>query len=262
VDEQQPASDSDAFGVAVATAGVALAAARLLSRAPGMSPLLQRGREEVETATHAALTGPYVERLAAELEPEIDRWMQKFVESDQFERALEQVMTSPKVRQALTQQTRSFTDELVDDVRRRLFKLDERYARIPSRAVAFLLDLTLAQIAFLVVTALFALVGSLVGGLRPHWLFGALAGSGWTLLVGAYFVFFWTLRGQTPGMRLMNLRVVCPTRPLGVGRATLRFLALLIAIIPLFAGFIPILFDKRRRGFHDFVARTFVVYAT
>jgi uncharacterized RDD family membrane protein YckC len=32
-----------------------------------------------------------------------------------------------------------------------------------------------------------------------------------------------------------------------------------VAIIPMFAGLVPILFDARRRGLHDFVARTFVV---
>jgi uncharacterized RDD family membrane protein YckC len=40
-----------------------------------------------------------------------------------------------------------------------------------------------------------------------------------------------------------------------------RFAALIVAIIPMFAGLLPILFDARRRGLHDFVARTFVVRA-
>jgi uncharacterized RDD family membrane protein YckC len=37
---------------------------------------------------------------------------------------------------------------------------------------------------------------------------------------------------------------------------------LIVAIIPFFLGLVPILFDARRRGLHDFVAGTTVQYAT
>jgi uncharacterized RDD family membrane protein YckC len=33
-----------------------------------------------------------------------------------------------------------------------------------------------------------------------------------------------------------------------------------IAIVPFFAGYLPVLFDRRRRGLPDFVAGTEVVY--
>jgi uncharacterized RDD family membrane protein YckC len=36
---------------------------------------------------------------------------------------------------------------------------------------------------------------------------------------------------------------------------------LLFAIIPAFLGLAPILFDERRRGLHDFLAGTTVVYS-
>ena len=45
-------------------------------------------------------------------------------------------------------------------------------------------------------------------------------------------------------------------RPL---RALVRLVALTLCAIPLFAGFLPILFDDRRRGFHDMLAGTVVV---
>jgi uncharacterized RDD family membrane protein YckC len=35
-----------------------------------------------------------------------------------------------------------------------------------------------------------------------------------------------------------------------------------LAAIPLFAGYLPILFSDRRRGFHDWLARTVVVFDT
>ena len=51
----------------------------------------------------------------------------------------------------------------------------------------------------------------------------------------------------------------------GRGRSSIvRWLSLIfglaVAIIPCFAGFIPVLFDHRRRGLPDYVAGTVVVY--
>ena len=42
-------------------------------------------------------------------------------------------------------------------------------------------------------------------------------------------------------------------------RSLLRFGALVLAALPLFAGFLPILVDDRRRGVHDMLAGTVVV---
>ena len=39
-----------------------------------------------------------------------------------------------------------------------------------------------------------------------------------------------------------------------------RFVGLVLSIVPLFAGFLPVLFTKRRRGLADFLAGTVVVY--
>ena len=70
------------------------------------------------------------------------------------------------------------------------------------------------------------------------------------------------MTGQTPGMRLMYLRVVdARGEPPHFVRALIRVPALALAIIPLGAGFIPVFFDARRRGAHDMVARTVVVHA-
>jgi uncharacterized RDD family membrane protein YckC len=253
--DEQPNQDDATLGIVFATAGMGLAAARLISRTPGLAPYLERaaarGREQVGTTA---------ERLVVVFEPEAERMLQQFLDSPEFDRALERVLTSPKVREALAQQTTSFADELLEKLRARLRSLDRRCAGLASRAIAFAVDLTLAQVVFLIASALVGLVVALVGELRPAWLFGSLAGAGWLLLVGAYFVFFWTLSGQTPGMRLVHLRVVDrfggPPRPL---RSVVRFAALIAAIIPMFAGLLPILFDARRRGLHDFVAHTFVV---
>ena len=104
-------------------------------------------------------------------------------------------------------------------------------------------------------------MASLVGGLRPQWLVGILLMFGWILIAGGYFVLFWSSAGQTPGMRLFRLRVhnaegAAPS----VGRSIVRMVGLVLAIVPLFIGFVPVLFDKRRRGLPDFLAGTVVKY--
>jgi uncharacterized RDD family membrane protein YckC len=76
-----------------------------------------------------------------------------------------------------------------------------------------------------------------------------------------YFIFFWVISGFTPGKALLGLRVVrTDGRPVNLGRAVLRLIAYLIAALPLFLGFIWILFDNRRQGWHDKIARTYVIY--
>jgi len=42
------------------------------------------------------------------------------------------------------------------------------------------------------------------------------------------------------------------------GRALLRVVGLVIAIVPFFAGFLPVLFDRRRRAIQDMLAGTTV----
>jgi uncharacterized RDD family membrane protein YckC len=136
------------------------------------------------------------------------------------------------------------------------------YAGVATRAVALAIDAVLSQGIFIVGAALLGLAGSLVGELRPAWLVPILAGAGWVVTGVAYFAGFWSATGQTPGMRLMHLRVVGRDgAPPHVARALLRLVGLVLAIVPVFAGFIPVLIDDRRRGLPDFLAGTFVLYA-
>jgi uncharacterized RDD family membrane protein YckC len=228
----------------------------------------------VSRLVDGALAGPLPDVVArSSVEHHVaDRLAQQLLDSPEFDRALERALSSPKVRAALAHQTRSAAAELADDVHARAAGLDRalsfggareapHFAGAASRALAFAVDLVLAHVSFLVGAAVVGLVVSLVGELRPAWLFGALAGSSWLLLVGAYFVFFWTLGGQTIGMRILRLRLTDPHgRTPTTLRAAVRFAALLLAIVPMFAGFLPILFDRRRRGLHDLLAGTAVSY--
>jgi uncharacterized RDD family membrane protein YckC len=197
--------------------------------------------------------------------------------SDETQRVLRHVASSPELRDAIARQTTGFAEDVVGGVRASAPRLDDRiehavgrrtraerppYAGIATRALALATDAALATVLFMSVTGLAALVASLVGGLRPEWLVGVLLAAGWILLAGSYFVLFWSAAGQTPGMRLLRLRVLGPSGEApSLGRSIVRLVGLVLAIVPLFAGFLPVLFTERRRGLADFMAGTVVVYA-
>jgi uncharacterized RDD family membrane protein YckC len=136
------------------------------------------------------------------------------------------------------------------------------YAGVATRAVALAIDVAIAQVIVFAGGAILALVGSLVADVRLDTLGKLLAAVAWIAVVGAYFVLFWSTAGQTPGMRLMGLRVMTRrgVHP-GVARSVVRVIGLGLAIVPLFLGFLPVLVDARRRGLPDFLAGTVVLYA-
>jgi uncharacterized RDD family membrane protein YckC len=136
------------------------------------------------------------------------------------------------------------------------------YAGIATRAVGLALDVVIAQVIVFAGGAVLALVASLVDMSLDNTVASIVAACSWAIVVGTYFVLFWSTAGQTPGMRVMGLRVLTYDggRP-GVGRSVARLIGLGLAIIPLFAGFLPVLVDDRRRGLQDFIAGTIVVYA-
>jgi uncharacterized RDD family membrane protein YckC len=76
-----------------------------------------------------------------------------------------------------------------------------------------------------------------------------------------YNVFFWLSSGQTPGKRVLGVRVMRKdgTR-LKLGNALRRQVGYWISAI-FYLGFIWILFDNKRQGFHDKIAGTVVVYS-
>src|SRR5205807_2308129 len=120
-----------------------------------------------------------------------------------------------------------------------------------------------------VIDAVAALVGvaiALVVSLLPlgkhHTAAIAIGSAAFVIWAAAYFVVFWSTTGQTPGGRLMQIRVVAARggQP-GAARSLARVVAMVVALIPLGLGMVPVLLTPRRRGLHDWVARTVVVTA-
>ena len=219
-----------------------------------------------------------LERLmtAALASPQTLELTDKVLTSDETQHALRHVASSPELRDAIARQTTGLAEEVVGGVRASALRLDDRaervvrrhprteppvYGGIVTRAIALATDAAVVTVIFMSVVGIAALVASLVGGLHPAWLVGTLLSVGWILVAGTYFVLFWSSAGQTPGMRLLRVRVYGPAGdPPSIGRSTVRLIGLVLAIVPMFAGFVPVLFTERRRGLPDFVAGTVVRY--
>jgi uncharacterized RDD family membrane protein YckC len=139
-----------------------------------------------------------------------------------------------------------------------------QYIGLLTRGLAFAVDAALINgIAILVgvVVGLAVSVLSIPDELDTVLI--AAAGAAFLIWTVAYFVTFWSTTGQTPGNRLFRFRVCLADdgATLKPRRSLLRVVALMLAALPLFAGFLTILVDDRRRGLHDMLAGTVVVGA-
>ncbi len=133
------------------------------------------------------------------------------------------------------------------------------YAGLVSRAIALAADALLINAIAALTAAVVGLVFSLFGLNKPGILAALTAGFLWLGWTGLYFIAFWSVTGETPGDRLIGIHVVPTAGPrIGIIRAALRFVVMVLALVPLGAGFVTVLFDDRRRGPHDMVARTVV----
>ena len=137
------------------------------------------------------------------------------------------------------------------------------YAGAVTRSLALGVDLLAINTAIAVIGAGIGLVASALslGHLDLNAAVVAALLGVWWLIVGTYLIVFWTLVGQTPGMSLMRLRVAARDggRP-GLRQSIVRVVGMVLAAIPLMAGYALILFDDRRQGLQDKLARTFILY--
>jgi uncharacterized RDD family membrane protein YckC len=138
------------------------------------------------------------------------------------------------------------------------------YPGLVTRAIAFAID---AAVVNGVAIAVGVVVGLGISILSvPEGVVTAMVAVGGVLYIVwslAYFVGFWSSTGQTPGSRVMRIRVRRADRDetLPARRAAVRLIGATLAAIPLGLGFLPILLDDRRRGFQDWLARSVVVHA-
>ena len=148
-----------------------------------------------------------------------------------------------------------------------------RYAGFFSRAAAYVLDRAIVSgISFLITVAIdyvlsFFRLDQWLETLSQRAALNAglailLLIVGIHLLISiGYNVGFWMMSGQTPGKRILGVRVIRTdgTR-LRLGNALRRQVGYWISSI-FYLGFLWILFDNRRQGFHDKIAGTVVTYS-
>jgi uncharacterized RDD family membrane protein YckC len=148
---------------------------------------------------------------------------------------------------------------------KRAHATEVHYEGLVTRGIAFAIDAAIIDLVAIVAAGAVALALSVLSVSKDS-LDTALIAVGGALFIAwsvGYFVTFWSTTGQTPGSRLMRItvRTADDGDVLRPRRAALRFAGLVLAAIPLLAGFLPILFDARRRGVHDMLAGTVVVEA-
>jgi uncharacterized RDD family membrane protein YckC len=135
------------------------------------------------------------------------------------------------------------------------------YVGLVTRAVAFVIDAALILLVELIIGVSGVVIITVLR--LPKEINAILAVIGGVIYIIwsiSYFVGFWCATGQTPGARMMQFRVLTAEgKVLGPRRALIRCVGLLLAALPLFAGYLLILFDHQRRGFQDRLAGTVVV---
>ena len=117
-----------------------------------------------------------------------------------------------------------------------------RYGGFWIRLVALLIDSVVIGIAFY-----------LLGDPSGSTILSAMVGA-------AYYIGFWTWRGQTLGKMALGLKVVrTDGSPISLGRAILRYIGYLVSTIIIFIGFLMVAWDGRKQGLHDKIADTLVI---
>jgi len=234
----------------------------------------------VEDAVQGALTSPAVERAVIEaLDSEmVDRVWAELLDSDEVQKLIERIADAPEIRSAIASQGLGLLDDISGQLQRATRGLDDAIERIVravlrkrkreerppqaglvTRGTAFAADLGIIDVGFIAFSALVALIWGTGQGASVA---AILAGIGvWIVIGGIYLTFFWSLAGQTPGMRLLGIRIEHEgSHRLGFKTARRRVVALLLAIIPLGLGLVGIVTREKRQGFHDRVAGTEVLY--
>ena len=126
-------------------------------------------------------------------------------------------------------------------------------ASVGSRFIGYLID----SIIVGVIGSILSYASMTVGGA----LSSIIALLGFLVSVGYYTYFFGN--GQTPGMTAMKIKLIGTdgTYPIGYGKGFLRWIGMIISAMVILLGFIWILIDKKRQGWHDKIAGTYVVKA-
>jgi len=130
------------------------------------------------------------------------------------------------------------------------------YAKIADRLKAFLTD------TFMITMPILYIVIYLVMGSREE--FKSHMGLGWLYIIVPHFlivVSFWTFKGQTPGMKAYDIKVINKNKKNpNIFQSTLRYIFMPISIFSIF-GLLIAFFRKDRQTLHDLLSKTLMIKA-
>ena len=111
------------------------------------------------------------------------------------------------------------------------------YVGLVTRAIAIVIDAVVINVVALVVTGAVLVVRSVFSLTGKHHgtVTAVIAASAFAIWVISYFAVFWTTTGQTPGSRLMHIRVVRPDGTRLHPRHALIRLAWMVVSLPLWS---------------------------
>jgi len=152
--------------------------------------------------------------------------------------------------------------------------LQGQYAGFVSRLIAWLIDrgIIIAVLGFVgwLTTYLTSIVGlditqcSTTNGWTGYVCFAVVIALTVFIFTFApiYFMFFWTLAGMTPGKAALGVRIVrLDGKPMTFRISFRRYIGYLASFLGFGAGYLWILIDNRRQGWHDKIGGTCVVYS-
>ncbi len=242
----------------------------------------RRVESAVEAGIDRALESPAVERAAVKVLDSdlVDRLWSRTLESEETQELVERIAQAPEVRAAIAYQGVGLLDDLrrnlgaaarrADSTVERPFRWLAReqpregrmaFAGLVTRGLALALDAAIVNGVLLALSALVALIVSALFD-DPDTAATVVAGTfAWVVGGSIYLVAFWSLTGQTPGMRFMGIGVAgADGTRLRPGRSLRRLFGMALAVATAMLGFAAAMFNDRRRGLHDRIADSVVVY--
>jgi uncharacterized RDD family membrane protein YckC len=249
-------------------------------RSPGVERAIVRlvHQNAIQGALAEALTSDEIAAVIIDaLESEAaDKVWAEILASAKAQMLVERIAAAPEVRAAIAQQGAGLiTDigvrltqitEALDDALERVVagsrhEEETNQAGLATRLMAAGVDFGLGLVVFSLGSSVVASVIPFATGDQLSLAAGIVLGVLGFLATGAVVVAFWALAGQTPGMRFLSIRIeVDGSHEIGVRCAVKRLFGIVLAALPAGLGFLAILRDPQRRGWHDRLAGTEVVY--
>ena len=140
---------------------------------------------------------------------------------------------------------------------------DQRFAGFWIRVLAWVVDSIILSVVGVALTFAAGFVVGALGSNLPslqNFLVPIVAATSF-LLPAIYLLVGWARSGRTFGKMLCGIRIVREDgTPLGFGGAVVRLLGYMLSSLIFCIGYLMVAFTDRKRGLHDMVAGTVVVY--